>query len=59
MKMVDRHVVGKCSHLFEEFARVFRQKRRFYIDDAARHSRARAALQQWMEEANDSDLPEL
>jgi transposase len=33
MKMVDRHV-GKCCHLFEEFARLFRE-REDYVDDAA------------------------
>ena len=56
MKMVDRHV-GKCCHLFEEFARLFRQR-----DDYAEpngHDRARAMLQRWMEEAKESEIPEL
>ncbi len=57
MKMVDRHQVGKCCHLFEEFARLFRE-RDDYVD-AAGYNRARAMLQQWMEEAKDSEIPEL
>jgi transposase len=56
MKMVDRHV-GKCCHLFEEFARLFRQ-RDDYVD-AAGHNRARAVLQRWMEEAKESEISEL
>jgi hypothetical protein len=46
MKMIDGHV-GQCSVLFEEFARLFRER-----DDyagTAGHNRARAALQRWME----------
>ena len=57
MKMIDRHV-GKCCHLFEEFARLFRE-RDDYVDDVAGHNRARAALQQWMEAAKESEIPEL
>jgi transposase len=57
MKMVDRHQVGKCCHLFEEFTRLFRE-REDYVD-AAGHNRARAVLQQWMEEAKESEIPEL
>ncbi len=57
MKMIDRHV-GKCCHLFEEFARLFRE-RDDYVDDVAGHNRARAALQQWMEAAKVSEIPEL
>lgn len=56
MKMVDRHV-GKCCHLFEEFARLFRE-RGDYVG-AAGHNRARVVLQQWMEEAKESEIPEL
>jgi hypothetical protein len=44
--MIDGHV-GQCSVLFEEFARLFRER-----DDyagTAGHNRARAALQRWME----------
>ncbi len=58
MKMVDRHVVGKCCHLFEEFARLFRE-RDDYVDDVDGRNRARAALQQWMEAAKESEIPEL
>jgi transposase len=56
MKMVDRHV-GKCSHLFEEFAGLFRER-----DDYAEPNgddRARAALGRWMEEARESEIPEI
>jgi transposase len=56
MKMVDRHV-GKCCHLFEEFARLFRE-RDDYVGVSG-HKRARAALQRWMEEAKESEIPEL
>jgi transposase len=56
MKMVDRHV-GKCCYLFEEFARLFRE-RDGYVG-AAGHNKARTALQQWMEEAKKSEIPEL
>ncbi len=56
MKMVEGHV-GKCCHLFEEFARLFRQR-----DDYAKpngHDRARAMLRRWVEEAKESEIPEL
>jgi transposase len=56
MKMVDRHV-GKCCHLFEEFARLFRER-----DDYAEpngHDKARTVLQRWTEEAKESEIPEL
>jgi transposase len=56
MKMVDGHV-GKCCHLFEEFARLFRER-----DGCAEldgDDRARAVLQRWMEEAKESEIPEL
>jgi hypothetical protein len=57
IKMVECHV-GKCCHLFEEFARLFRE-RDDYVDDVAGHNRARVALQQWMGEAKDSEIAEL
>jgi hypothetical protein len=57
IKMVDRNV-GRCRHLFEEFARLFRE-RDDYVDDVAGHNRAQAMLQQWMEEAKESEIPEL
>jgi transposase len=57
MKVADRHV-GKCCLLFEEFARLFRY-RDDYIDEVAGHNRAQAALQQWMEEAKGSEIPEI
>ncbi len=56
MKMVDHHA-GKCCQLFEEFARLFRER-----DDCAElggDDRARAALQRWMEEARESKIPEV
>jgi transposase len=56
MKVVDRHI-GKCCHLFEEFARLFRE-RDDYVE-ATGHNRARAVLQQWMEKAKYSEIPEL
>jgi transposase len=59
MKMIDRHVVGKCSHLFEEFARLFRERDDYVDDVAVGRNRARAALKRWMEEAKESELPEL
>jgi len=57
MKTVDPQV-GKCTQLFEEFARLFRE-RVDYVDDAAGRNRARAVLQRWMEEAKESEIPEL
>jgi transposase len=57
MKIVDRHVVGKCSHLFEEFALLFRERDEFAKPDGG--DRARAALQRWMEEAKGSEIPEI
>jgi transposase len=56
MKAVDRHV-RECCHLSEEFARLFRE--RDHYADAAGHNRARAVLQRWMEEAKESEIPEL
>ncbi len=56
MKIADRHV-GKCCHLFEEFARLFREREDCV--DVAGHNRARAALQQWVEAAKESEIPEL
>lgn len=56
MKMVDRHV-GKCCHLFEAFARLFRQREDYAEPNG--HNRARAVLQQWMKEAKESEIPEL
>lgn len=56
MKMVDRHV-GKCCHLFEEFARLFRQRDDYA--DVAGHNRARVVLRQWMGEVKESEIPEL
>lgn len=56
MKLVDGHV-GKCCHLFEEFAGLFRE-RDDYVG-AAGHNKARAALGWWMEEAKASEIPEL
>ena len=56
MKMVDRHV-GKCCHLFEEFARLFRES-----DDCTEpngHDRARELLQRWTAEAEESEVAEL
>jgi transposase len=56
MKMVDGHV-GKCCYLFEEFAALFRER-----DDYAKPNgddRAQALLQRWMEEAKESEIPEL
>ncbi len=57
MKMGD-HYVGKCCCLFEGFARLFRE-RDDYVNDEAGHNRARAALRRWMEEAKESEIPEL
>jgi transposase len=54
--MVDRHV-GKCCCLFEEFARLFRE-RDDYLRTAG-HNRARAVLKRWMEEAKDSEIAEI
>jgi hypothetical protein len=56
IKMADRYV-GKCSHLFEEFARLFWQ-RDDYAGPAGR-MRAQAALQQWMEKAREAEILEL
>ncbi|MGI8911858.1 MAG: ISL3 family transposase [Rubrobacteraceae bacterium] len=56
MKMADRHV-GKCCHLFEEFARLFRDREKRVT--GARNEEARMLLQQWMEEAKESETPEL
>jgi transposase len=56
MKMVDHHV-GKCCYLFEEFAKLFRER-----DDCAEldgDDRARAALQRWMEKTRESKIPEV
>ena len=56
MKMVDRHL-GKCCHLFEEFARLFRES-----DDYAEPNgddRARELLQRWMAEARESEIVEI
>ncbi len=56
MKIVDGHV-GKCCHLFEEFALLFRER-----EDSAEPNgddRARAALGRWMEEARESEIPEI
>jgi transposase len=57
MKMVDRHVVGKCCHLFKEFARLFRER-----DESGKpkgDDRAQALLRRWAKEAKDSEIPEL
>jgi transposase len=56
MKMVDHHV-GKCCQLFEEFARLLREREDSAEPDG--DDRARAALQQWMKEARESEIPEL
>jgi transposase len=56
MKMVDRHI-GKCSHLFEEFAELFRES-----DDYAEPNgddRARELLQWWIAEARESEIAEI
>jgi transposase len=56
MKGVDPHA-RRCCCLFEEFARFFRE--RGDSTDAARRGMAQAALQQWMEKAKKSGVPEL
>lgn len=56
MKMVDRQV-GKSCYLFEEFARLFREREHYVKPNG--HERARAALQRWMEEAKESETPEI
>lgn len=56
VKMVDCHVEKSCC-LFEEFARLFRE-RDDYVG-AVGHKRARALLQRWMEDAKESEIPEL
>jgi transposase len=56
MKVVD-HQVGKCCHLFEEFARLFRER-----EDSAEldgDDRVRESLGRWMEEAKKSEIPEI
>ena len=56
MKMVDRHI-GKCCHLFEKFARLFRES-----DDYAEpigDAKARELLQRWMAEARESEIAEI
>ncbi len=56
VKMVDRHV-GKCSHLFEEFANLFRERDDYAEPNA--HALAQAALGRWMAEAKNSEIPEI
>lgn len=56
MKRANRHV-GKGCNLFEVFTRLLREKDDYV--DAAGHNRARAVLQQWMEEAKESGIQEL
>lgn len=56
MKMADRQV-GKCCHLFEEFARLFRRREGY--DDAADLDKARSMLLRWIEEAREYGIPEL
>ena len=56
MKIADHHV-GKSCHLFEEFARLFRE--RDYYAEPNGDDRARALLQRWMEEARESEIPEI
>ena len=56
MKTIDDHV-GKCCCLFEEFARLFRD-REDHIDGASKEE-ARVSLKEWMEKAKESEIPEL
>ncbi len=51
------HDLEKCSRLFEDFARLFREREDYA--NGARDEKARALLQQWMAEAEESGMPEL
>jgi transposase len=50
------HELGRCCHLFEDFARLFRERDHTV---GAREERARVALQRWMVEAEESGIAEL
>jgi transposase len=56
MKMVDRHI-GKCCHLFEEFARLFRGSDDYTEPNG--HDRTRGLLQRWMAEARESEIAQI
>jgi transposase len=51
------HELEKCCPLFEDFARVFREREDH--TDGARDEKARALLQRWMAEAEQSGIAEL
>ncbi len=51
------HELGKCCHLFEDFARLFREREDHL--DSARDEKARVLLQRWMAEAEESRIAEL
>lgn len=56
MKTIDEHV-GKSCQLFEEFARLFREREE-HIDGTSK-VQARVSLKGWMEKAEESEIPEL
>ena len=60
LRRIDPNI-QKCCRLFEEFARLFRDGGGSTDGavDVARGEKARTALQQWMEEAKESSVPEL
>jgi transposase len=49
--------LGKCCCLFEDFARLFRERKD--NTDGARDEEARTLLQQWMSETEEAGIPEL
>lgn len=55
MRTIDGHV-GECCRLFEEFARLFREREDSV--SAAGHNRAQNSLEQWVEQAKESEIPE-
>ena len=56
MKSCDGEI-GRCCRLFEEFADLFRGREE--RTDAAREEEAWTSVQRWIEDAKNSEIPEL